>query len=154
MPVSAALWAQRSGWLARATLASVFVYAGWPKIVDPSGFAAAIDNYHLLPEWLTRITAIGLPLLEITIAVALMWPRVSRGASLLAITLLCAFSGAMIQAMARDIDLDCGCFGTSTELGVNGWSVARNLGLCSLACWSLWTTRVPQTSAPVTLTES
>ncbi len=147
-------WQLRSGWLARAVLAGVFAFAGWPKLLDPSGFAAAIDNYHLLSESLVRVTAAGLPLLELTVAAALLWPRLARGASALAITLLIAFSGAMIQAMVRDIDLDCGCFGTSTELDVNGWSVVRNLGLCSLACWSLWTTRVPQTSAPVTLTES
>jgi putative oxidoreductase len=154
MPMTRAAWVQQSGWLARAVLAGVFLFAGWPKVLDPSGFAAAIDNYHLLPEVLVRVTATALPLLEIAVAIGLLWPALARGASMLAIALLCAFSVAMIQAMARDIDLDCGCFGTSTELGVNGWSVDRNLGLCSLACWSLWTLRVPQTSAPVTLTES
>lgn len=131
-----------SGWLARATLAAVFAVAALPKLQDPSGFAAAIDNYHLLSNQLTRIAALGLPTLEIVIAVALLLPQFTRGASLLATLLLVVFSIAMVQAMARDIDLNCGCFGTSAEINVDVWSVARNVALCVLAGWSLFTARV------------
>lgn len=152
--IGQAPWQAATGWLARLLLAAVFTVAALPKLGDAAGFAAAIDNYHLLAGWLTRIAAVGLPVLEICIAIALLVPRLARGASVLALGLLLTFSIAMVQALARDIDLDCGCFGTSTEIGVNQWSVARNLGLCALAVWSLWTARVPQTSPTVTLTPS
>lgn len=130
----------------------MFAIAALPKIQDPSGFAAAIDNYHLLPIELIRIAAVGLPVLEVCIALALLTPRLMRGASLLAAVLLGVFSLAMMQAMARDIDLDCGCFGASAELNVDGWSVARNVGLSALAFWSLISARMSQASAPATLT--
>jgi len=143
-----------SGWLARITLAAVFSIAAIPKLQDPTGFVAAIDNYHLLPGLATRIAAVGLPVTELWIAVAVLLPRLTRGASALAAALLLLFSIAMVQAIARDIDLDCGCFGTSSELGVNWWSVARNVGLCALAVWSIATARVSQTTRTATLTDT
>lgn len=143
-----------SGWVARITLAAVFGIAAVPKLLDPAGFAGAIDNYHLLPTLVTRIAAVGLPMLELCTAIAVLISRLTRGASAVAAFLLMAFSAAMVQAIVRDIDLDCGCFGTSTELGVNWWTVARNLGLVGLAIWSIVATRVSQATSAATLTRT
>jgi uncharacterized membrane protein YphA (DoxX/SURF4 family) len=143
-----------SVWLGRLALAIVFGAAAVPKLLDPAGFAGAIDNYHLLPSLLTRVAAVGLPVLELSIAIGVLVPRLARGAGALAACLLALFSAAMVQAILRDIDLDCGCFGTSTELGVNWWSVARNLGLCALAIWTIATTRVSQPTRAATLTQT
>lgn len=143
-----------SGWLARLSLAAVFGMAAVPKILDPAAFVAAIDNYHLLPGLLSRIVAVGLPVAELCIAACLLVPKLARGASALAACLLFSFAAAMAQAIVREIDLDCGCFGTSAEVGVNWWSVGRNVALSALAAWSIVTSPVPPTTPPATLTDT
>lgn len=154
MSVTTPQWLTASDWTARVVLGSVFIAAGLPKLTDPEAFAAAVDNYHLLPTWATGVAATALPILELCIAFSLLVPRLVRGACALGIGLLLTFSLAMAQAMAREIDLDCGCFGKGSDQGVSLLSIARNVGLCALAAWSLWVARVSQTSAPGTLTES
>jgi hypothetical protein len=103
---------------------------------------------------MVRIVAVALPVLELCIAAAMLVPRLSRGACTLGIGLLLLFSAAMLQAMARQIDLDCGCFGNGADQDVSFWSVGRNLLLCALAGWSLWIAYVSQTAGPSTLTTS
>lgn len=154
MSVTEPRWRTASDWTARVVLCGVFVTAGLPKLMDPESFAAAIENYHLLPSELTGVAAAGLPIMELCIAVCLLLPRLVRGACALGIGLLLTFSLAMAQAMAREIDLDCGCFGKGTDQGVSFWSIARNMGLCALTGWSLWVARVSQRSTPGTLTKS
>jgi len=39
-----------SGWLLRAVLAAIFLYAGIAKLVDVRTFAADVANYRLLPS--------------------------------------------------------------------------------------------------------
>lgn len=147
-------WHVASDWVARGLLCAVFVAAGAPKLMDPLGFAASIENYHLLPGALVPVAAVALPVLELCIAAALLVPRLARGACTLGIVLLLLFSAAMLQAMARQIDLDCGCFGKGGDQNVSLWSVGRNVMLCALAGWSLWIAHVSQRAAPSTLTES
>lgn len=154
MPVNARRWHVASDWLARGVLCAVFVAAGAPKFMDPQGFAASIENYHLLPWAMVRVVAVALPVLELCIAAAMLVPGLARGACTLAIALLILFSAAMLQAMAREIDLDCGCFGKGGDQNVSLWSVGRNLLLCAVASWSLWIAYVSQSAAPSTLTES
>jgi hypothetical protein len=51
--------------------------------------------------------------LEITAALALWIPTVRLGASLLCTGLITAFLVALGSAVARNLDISCGCFGTT-----------------------------------------
>ncbi len=50
-----------------------------------------------------------------------------------ALPMLLVFAVAMAQAIVRDIDIDCGCFGKAATARVGWSSVLRNVGL-TLAC--------------------
>lgn len=119
--------------LARAVIAAVFVYAAVGKMSDVRGFAEDIANYQMLPDASITFVALTLPLLELFIGLALVSGVGARGASLLAVGLLLAFSGAMVQALARGIDLECGCFGEAAAASVDTWTVARNMVLAAIA---------------------
>ncbi|WP_373048459.1 MauE/DoxX family redox-associated membrane protein [Vulgatibacter sp.] len=97
--------------LVRIALGAVFLYAGVIKAFDPQGFAEDIANYQLLPGTLVPLAAAALPFVEIAAAVALIVGRWSRGASLLVGGMMAVFTVALLQAFARGIDLNCGCFG-------------------------------------------
>ena len=78
-PVPAAPWPRLGGHLTwayhclRLTLAGVFIYAGFIKLLDPRAFAHAIAQYDLVPEALLPLVAIGLPALELLAGLGLIW---------------------------------------------------------------------------------
>jgi putative oxidoreductase len=113
----------RFTFLARLTLAGIFLFAAVPKILDPVGFAMDISNYQVLPQFLVNVTAIVLPWIEAFAALALLSGFAMDGAILLITIQLVAFIGMLAQAWFRDLDIDCGCFGH----GKGGRSVAKAL---------------------------
>ena len=109
-------------WTGRIALAGVFGYAAVPKIIDPAGFAKSIHNYQLLPDTFINPLAIFLPWLELLAAVALLVvPSLRRGARLLIAAMLLVFIAAIGSAMARGINIDCGCFSTTGAGMKAGW---------------------------------
>lgn len=117
----------------RLVVAAIFLSAAIPKIGDPVSFATDIDNYRFVPDALIGPMAVGLPLLEALVGVALVTGVHARGAALIASGMLIAFAIGMVQAIARGIDLDCGCFGHVVETRVSWLTVTRNVAL-TLAC--------------------
>jgi putative oxidoreductase len=122
----------------RVVLASVFVAAAVPKLIDPSEFALAIQNYRIAPEALVGHLAMFVPVFELVVALGLLLPRYQRGAALLATVMLLGFAAAMAQARWRGIDLSCGCFGAALEGKVSWLTVARTFGFGVLAGAVLW----------------
>ena len=117
----------------RLVVAAVFLGAALPKIAEPSTFATDIDNYRMVPDALIGPLAVGLPLLEALVAVALVTGVHARGAAIVASGMLLAFAVGMVQAIVRGIDLDCGCFGHVVETRVSWLTVTRNVVL-TIAC--------------------
>lgn len=124
---------------ARAILAVVFLAAAIPKIRDPAGFAKSIHHYQLLPDAWINPLAIFLPWLEWVVAVALLIaPRLRRGALLLIAAMLVMFIGAIGSAMARGINIDCGCFSTGGNgMRAGGPHLVFDLALLTLAFFEL-----------------
>ena len=122
-----------AGWwltvLARLAVAGVFVWAAIPKVLDPGAFAEDISNYHLVPDDAVGWIAMIVPVLELVVAFALITGVESKGAALVAAGMLVAFTAAMGQAMARGIDLSCGCFGSETTTEVGWGPIGRNAAM-------------------------
>jgi uncharacterized membrane protein YphA (DoxX/SURF4 family) len=121
--------------LGRLVLAGVFVWAAAGKITDPQGFARAIWNYRILPEAVVPVLAVGLPVLEIVAAAALLIPPLQKGGALILLGMLAVFIVALGSAMARGLDVDCGCFGEGSST-VGPMLIARNVALAAVAVWS------------------
>jgi uncharacterized membrane protein YphA (DoxX/SURF4 family) len=121
--------------LARLGLAAMFLYAGAMKLGDPAGFAADLSHYRVLPDAAAPVFAVGLPVLEIVTAGALLLPAYVQGGAALSALMLFAFAAGMAQAKLRGIDLECGCFGTDSGAKVSWAKVALNAGLAILSLW-------------------
>lgn len=105
--------------------------AGSLKLAEPEPFALAISYYHLLARQMLQPLAYLLPPLEIFAALALFAPGSRRAAWLLCGALFAVFSLAVGSAVARGLDVSCGCFGGSST--VSWWHLLGNLllaGLC------------------------
>lgn len=126
-------------WGAALLLAIVFTAAAIPKLSDPAGFALAIHRYHLAPDGLINLMAIYLPWLEVIAALALLWPRTRAAGAWLITLMLILFTVALTSALARGLDVACGCFTTNPEAAHAGVvNVVRNLGLLLAALWLVW----------------
>ena len=99
-------------WALRAGLAALFLYAGVAKLVDVHAFASDIANYRVVPSPLIGPFAAALPGVEIVCGLALLRAGTARAAALLATALVVVFTAAAAQALVRDINIDCDCFGS------------------------------------------
>ena len=73
--------------------------------------------------------ALYLPWLEIACGVALIVGWLSAGALTILSFMLLVFIAALLSAWWRVLDLNCGCFGKSTEDGDYLWPIVRDLAL-------------------------
>jgi len=129
-------------WLARLILAGVFLVAAAPKLLDPAAFAASIANFRVFPDSVVNAIATVVPALELCGALALLTPW-RRGGALLLAGLLLAFTALLALSLARGLDLDCGCFGTTSRADpVSPLHLVRNAGLLALAVLVLIPKRV------------
>jgi uncharacterized membrane protein YphA (DoxX/SURF4 family) len=100
---------------ARLILGGIFIYASIDKIAYPAAFAQAVYNYQILPDILVNLTAIVLPWLELVLGVFLVFGFLREGSASLSTLLLIVFLGAMVFNLARGLDINCGCFSSSTD---------------------------------------
>ncbi len=75
----------------RLIIGGLFLYAGVAKIRHPYEFAAAIQAYQLLPQFLVGLAAVVIPWLETVCALALLIGYKSRSALFMFMLLLVFF---------------------------------------------------------------
>jgi putative oxidoreductase len=128
----------------RLVLGGIFLYAGLSKIGQPYHFAAAIQAYQLLPQFLLGLTAVTIPWIEAVSAAALLLGRKPRSALLIFIILLATFMVVILLTMSRGLDIDCGC-GLLANRRV-GWLVlAEDAVLLLIIIW-LYAALLPQSA--------
>ena len=96
--------------VSRLGLAAVFIYAGVVKANDIVAFAGQIANYQILPYAWNYLVASILPYLELLCGILLLLNMRVRPAVLVLFCLNIIFMVALISAIARGFDIDCGCF--------------------------------------------
>ena len=97
----------------RVVLGAVFIVASLDKIQNPEAFATSIANYRLLPYTVINGIAIVLPWLEVITGILLVLGVWIKASTMIVWALLFAFSIAISQALARGLDISCGCFTTN-----------------------------------------
>jgi len=107
----------------RIFLGAVFIVAGAGKILNPTEFAHDIDNYRILPYILVTLMAVILPWVEFIVGLLLVFGRFLYSSSFIVMGLNLVFIIAISVAMARGLDIDCGCF--SLKAGASKVGVLR-----------------------------
>lgn len=127
----------------RILLGLIFIYAAYAKLHFNGAwhlrdyyflFAMGIDSYRMLPlvvvEWMARI----LPWLELGLGALLVIGAGVRWAGLATTALLVVFMIALAHAALGGLEINCGCFGSSsvkpsTELMLDGALLALALAV-------------------------
>jgi len=117
---------------ARVALGVLFAWAALAKIGDSRAFAEQVHNFRLLPVALENLAAMTLPWIELVAALALVLGVRARAGAVIVTTLLAVFTAAVLSALARGLDIECGCFGTSDATRVGWAKVAQNLAMLAL----------------------
>ena len=144
-------------WLAlafRVFLGGFYVVAGAVKIPDPGRFAEAVANYRLLPHDWVNFVGITLPWVEVVAGLLLVSGIWFRASALIINGLTVVFIGAIASAVARGLDVECGCFGTVGGRQVGLTAIAEDVGLLAGGIWIVWHHRkkeAPKFSAEVAL---
>lgn len=120
-------------YLFRFALGALFLWASLAKIADLGRFAADIHNFRLVPIPLENLFAMTLPWVELLAGVLLVLNVAPKAGVIILGGLLLVFMVAIVSAMVRDLDIACGCFGTS-DAAETGWiTLFRDLGFLALA---------------------
>lgn len=127
-----------AAWLAvpaRWYLGWLFVAASIHKIAVPQAFAVDVATYDILPLSLVNAGAITLPWVELFAGVLLLAGLRIRAAALLVAGMMLVFLAALVVALARGLDMSCGCFASQgAESDPISWlTVVRDLVWLGLA---------------------
>lgn len=133
------------GLLARVYLALVFLAACWHKIRHPDAFAVDVATYQILPLALVNLVAITLPWIELGAGVMLLVGFRARAGALMVTGMMLVFLAALIVALAKGLDMSCGCFASqgAAEDPISYRTVLRDLGWLALAVYVLLLDRQP-----------
>jgi thiol-disulfide isomerase/thioredoxin/uncharacterized membrane protein YphA (DoxX/SURF4 family) len=118
----------------RLILAAIFLLAGCTKFVDPRGWRRAVRDFSV-PGVLVVPVMVLLPLIEVSIGIALFPAALAWYGARAALALLTAFMLAVALAMIRGRKPDCHCFGQLHSAPVGWQTLARNAVLGGLAGW-------------------
>lgn len=119
--------------LCRVIVGFVFIYAGILKISDPAGFSDAINNYDLLPLSFVNFFAITLPWIEVVAGLFLLFGVSVKENSFIISIMLLVFIFAIVISLGRGLNIDCGCFGTSSGTKVGIIKLLENIALLTFS---------------------
>lgn len=128
-PVTPAAWA---GTFFRLLLAAVLLAAGLAKILDVETTVRAVRAYRVLPEAVVPAFGFAMPVVELALGALLALGFRVRQAAAAALGLMLLYTVALVQAWARGLQIDCGCFGAGSWVGYPQ-EVARDLALALAA---------------------
>jgi hypothetical protein len=120
---------------ARWILGGVFIYASYDKILHPAAFSEIIYNYQILPDGLINLTALVLPALELIMGIFFWVGFWMPGTVMLSNILLVSYVGALILNLARGLDINCGCFSTSSGSAINIASILWDAAFLALSVY-------------------
>ena len=119
-----ALTARRIAFVLRLFLGGLLVYASHDKLFDPQPFANAVDNYQILPYSLVNLAAIVLPWIEMVTGLCLIAGVFAPGAGLVATGMFAVFTVALVSAVLRGLNINCGCFSLEEGAEKVSWLAA------------------------------
>jgi uncharacterized membrane protein YphA (DoxX/SURF4 family) len=147
--------------VAAVVLGGIFLYAAYPKIVEPREFARIVYHYRMLgpsstmSPLLANLLAVILPWVEAVAGVLLVVGLWRREAAIVTALMLVMFLVAVGWAMSQGIDVEnCGCFSVKKGEGGRGagWTLLAGdtamLGAAIFVAWASKRTNPPAESTP------
>ncbi len=128
------LYDHRLALICRLVLGVVFIISALGKLLDPQDFAHATAAFRILPVQTVNLFAMIMPWVEMICGALLIVNRKVPAAALILAGLNAMFIVAIVSAMARGLDIDCGCFSllAKEKAGLSIWLIVRDLVFLAL----------------------
>ncbi|GAA0987733.1 MULTISPECIES: MauE/DoxX family redox-associated membrane protein [Nocardiopsis] len=138
-------WEAVQPWLTlacRLGLAAVLVFAAVSKF-PPALSVQAVEAYDLFPVEVARLIGYTLPLFELALAALLLVGLATRYVGAVGALLMVVFIAGIVSAMARGLNIDCGCFGGGGQVAPGettyGLSIARDIAFAAMGAFiAVW----------------
>ena len=113
--------------------------------MSPASFAIDVATYQILPLWLINPMAIILPWVELTTGAMIVIGWRTRAAALLIAGMMVMFLVAIIIALAKGLEMSCGCFASQAmqEDPISMMTVLRDSGWLAIPLYVLIFDRGP-----------
>ena len=118
----------------RLAVGAIFVSTAYSKLRYPFFFAFSLTEYGMLPDSLVTLVAVILPWLELLIGSALLLGVAVRAGAIIGMVLSSVFALAMLSALARGLEVNCGCYAGWSP--VSSGKIALDLAI-AVSCWAL-----------------
>lgn len=115
----------------RCVLSLVFLVAAVGKLLDLNGSRRALEEFGV-PAGAARFGGVSLPVAELAVGVALLFPSTARWGAVGALLLLGVFAGGVARVLARGEAPDCHCFGQIHSEPAGRSTLIRSLVLAAL----------------------
>lgn len=118
--------------VARVVLAAVFLWAGLLKLMALPPARDALAGFGING----RVgLAVGwtLPVVEIVVALALIWPATALAGAVVSLLLLAAFTALVFVTLRRGAAPPCNCFGAISARPIDRSTITRNVVLTTTA---------------------
>lgn len=129
--------------VARLVVGIIWIVAGALKLSDTDASVRAVQAYQILPDSTVTAVGRGLPALEVIVGVLLVAGLGLRIVGAISALMQVAFIIGLSAAWARNIPLDCGCFGggglDAKASTAHPWDITRDIGLFLLSAFiAIW----------------
>lgn len=124
-------WLERPAVVRAAQLAVglLLAWAALAKLGDIPALARDVHHFRLVPAAAENLLAVVLPWIELAAALSMLLGIRPRAGALVAAACLAVFTAAVALALARGLNIECGCFGTASASRVGAWKLVSNAGL-------------------------
>jgi uncharacterized membrane protein YphA (DoxX/SURF4 family) len=129
--------------LLRVVLGVVLICTSIEKLADLDAFAASIGNYRIVSAVPALVLATILPWIELLCGLAFLFGLWVRGIALLTFGMLVMFTGAVVSALVRGLDISCGCFTQGSSAEKIGWKKIGENAVLILMTYPLMTQSGP-----------
>lgn len=118
-------------------IAVCFLFSGLIHFGNSYFYLSGIIKYDLTSPFISKQVAIVLPVMHLLIALLIIGDFLKPAALLTGAGLFCLYACAQISILLRGINIECGCFGISSQT-VDLWSVANVTGFCliTIVLWA------------------
>ena len=123
--------------IARIIVGYIFLSYGIGKIANPTLFVSEIANYDMVPNFSLNMIAMILPWVETICGVLLITGVKVKANSVITASMMFVFVIAVIAAMARGLDINCGCSSTNPQK-VGFPKLIENLFLLGISIFNIY----------------
>jgi len=120
-------------WILRLVVGGAFIFAGALKIADPAKFAIDVSNYRLVPHELINLVAILMPWMEVVAGAFVLTGVWLTASALVIVSMTVMFAIVIVSALARGLNIECGCFGTMGGKHIGFYNLGIDTALFCLA---------------------